>query len=108
MFKMETSGFDELQKKLKQLGNSAKQIDGENKVTLDELLTPAFMKEYTQCTSLDDLLTSGGYNITTPEEFQAVLGDEWDKHIQAKTRFASWQEMLNQAGSNWTIRQLGL
>ena len=108
MFEIETSGFDELQKKLKQLRKNAEGIDGENEVRVDELFDVAFMNKYTQCASFDELVTSGGYNVTTPEEFQAIPDDEWDKHIRAKTRFNSWQEMLNQAGADWTLKQLGL
>ena len=108
MFAIDTSGFDELEKKLSQLGKNAEQLDGETKVTLDELFIPDFMRQYTPCASLDELLTSEGYNITTPDEFRAVPEDEWDRHIQAKTQFGTWQEMLNQASADWALRQLGL
>ena len=37
-----------------------------------------------------------------------VSDEEFDKHIASCTDFSSWEEMLEEAGSEYALRQLGL
>ena len=62
MFEIETSGFDELEKNLKQLSDNAEALDGEHRVTFDELFNqpPAPI----QTAASDALFANGGLPST--------------------------------------------
>ena len=99
-FEFDDSGFKELERKLKVFEKG-------QRVPLPKLFNPAFMKKYTRYPSFDALLAAGEYDVQTAEDFKAIPDDEWDRHIRASTRFRSWQEMQNHAGTEWTAKQLG-
>jgi len=104
---IELSGFDELQKQLKDLSKKAEQLDGENQVPVSELFGAEFMRKYTHHASFEELIETGGFVVNSPEDFLAIPDADWDAHILAATEFANWQEMLNQAGTDWAAKQLG-
>jgi len=108
MFEIDTSGFDELKKRLDDLAKNAEDIDGAHKVPVSELFNDAFMRKHTQCQSFDELIEAGGFVVNSPEDFQAIPDADWDAHVNAKTNFPNWQEMINKAGIEWTSKKLGL
>lgn len=101
------SGFDDLQKELKQMQRAAKELDGTHKVPFSELFTSGFMRKYTPFDSLDTLLEVGGFQAETSEEFDAIPDEALDKHIAATTKFSSWEEMLDTASEEYVTRKLG-
>jgi hypothetical protein len=104
----ELEGLDELKNKLNDIARRADGMDGENEVPVTELCNPSFMKEHTSYSSFEDLLEDGGYEVTSPEDFEAVPDDEFDQHIQRNTSFDSWEGMMGAAVQAWAAKELGL
>ena len=102
------TGLDDLQKKLQQLAANAKALDGKHNVGLNELFPPSFVRRYTQFASIDELFAQSGFKVETQADFEAVPSDQWDIFIKGHTQFASWQQMKEKAGAEWTKGKLGL
>jgi len=105
--KIKLKGFDELEKKLKQMQKAANELQNTKHVSFDQLFTEAFMKKYTDFSSFEELLEIGGFEVNSQEDFEAIPDDVFDKHIAKHTRFGSWKEMLNSAVTEYAARKLG-
>lgn len=108
MFRFEMKGFKELQKKLNDLQRNIKSIEGEQKVSFDELFTQDFIKRCSHFESLEDLFKKSGFVINSQEDLQKIPDKEWDDFIASNTRFKDWKEMLDSAVNEWTRKKLGL
>lgn len=104
--KFEVKGLKEFQKKLNDMANETKKLNG-SRVSFDVLFNKAFMRKYTQFSTFDELLDAGGFVVNSQEDFEAIPDDEFDKHIKATTKFKSWQDMLNEASSQYVAKKLG-
>lgn len=105
---MEMEGFDELADEFEELANRAERLEGEQEVPLEELLTPQFMRRYTEFESVDAMLEASDWEVETQEDFEAIPEGPWDAFVVQHTDFRDWQSMLDQAGQEWATRQLGL
>lgn len=101
-------GFDELERKLNDLADRAKRLDGTHNVPISELLTPGFLAGCSRFASADQMFQASGFKIESADDFKAIPDAEWDMFIKNNTSFGSWQEMLQAAGAEWTRKQLGL
>lgn len=101
MLEIDFSGLEDLQRRAKELG-------GENKVSLGELFDQQFMRKNTQHSTIEAFLEATGYAIESQEDFEAIPDDEFNEFVRDNTRFSSWEEMLEAAGVEWVQRQLGL
>lgn len=63
-------------------------------ITMNELFTPEFMKLYTNYESIETLLASGGFEINSEEDYEAIPDDAIDAHVADSTDFRSWKDML--------------
>jgi len=101
------TGLDDLQKNLQNLADKAEALDGQHTVSFEELFIEDFMTSNTQFSSLDELLENGKYDVNSPEDFKAIFGDAFDAYISEVTEFASWEEMLEEATTQYAVGQLG-
>jgi hypothetical protein len=106
MFKI--SGLDELQNKLSNLADKARELDGQHNVPISELLTADFLAKHTQFLSANDLFEASGFKVESTDDFKAIPDDKWDEFIRSVSSFANWQAMLASAGEEWAVKQLGL
>lgn len=104
----EIKGFDKLQEQLSNLSRKAQELDGTHNVPLNDLLTPSFMSAYSSFSTNDNFFGSGGFDVSSPEAFQAIPDEELDTHVRKNTSFDSWKEMLQAASSNWVKQRMGL
>ena len=65
------------------------------------------MKKYTSFHSMTELLESGGFNVESQEDFEAIPDEQFDKHISATTKFNKWEDMLGEAASQYAAKKLG-
>lgn len=100
-------GLDELQKQLKNMQSAARELEGTHEVSFDEIFTTSFMKKYTNFVTIDELLISGGFNVETTEEFEAIPEDELNIHIANTTKFDCWSDMYEEAVSQYISKKLG-
>lgn len=108
MFKVESFGFDEVQKDLEKLQAGIREIDGKHSVPMSEILTDSFVSEHTEFSSLNELLDNSGFNTESAEDFEAIPDEPWDEYIKSVSDFDSWQDMLESAGAEWTARKLSI
>ena len=101
------TGLDKLQKELNDLQKKAEALDGEHQVPFSELFNVSFMRRHTNFESLEALIEAGGFKVETMDDFKAIPDQEWDEHIAKATSFPNWQEMMNEASTEWTKKQLG-
>lgn len=91
-FKM--SGFDELERKLKDLQQNADRIGREGlSLPLNQLLTPLFMRSHTPWSSVDALFEAGGFGE------KDIDSPALDAFIADHSRYGSWSVLLS-AGSD--------
>ena len=105
---IEATGFDDLSNYFSNLEENAKELDGTRSVPLDDLLDSKFLRKHSSFSSFDELLKAGNFKADTQEEFESIPDEEFDKHIASCTDFSFWEEMLEEAGSEYALRQLGL
>ena len=70
-----------------------------------DLLDPAFMKNYTDFSSLGEMLEASGFTIESEQDFHSLPRAEWHAFIQGRTRFRSWSELQARAAEEWAARQ---
>lgn len=105
-FKMD--GFDELEKKLSQLEQNAKELDGQNDASFADLFNPNFITTYTNFNNLNEMFEKSPFTVKSEEDFLAIPDDEWEKYVQETTSFGSWEEMQIKANEVYTLSKLGL
>ena len=103
---IEFDGFDELNKKLEDLQESAESIQG-TQVPLSELLTSGFLAKHTRFLSEDEMFEASGFKVETAEDFEKIPDEEWDRFIEQNTPFTTWSDMLSAAGAEWAQKKLG-
>ena len=100
------TGMDDFQRQIDAFQRKVEEIHGEHK--LSELLTPAFLRQYTQFTSIEDLIEKSGFNIESQADFDTISQTERDAFIASHTQFSSWDEMLHKALEEYLRQQIGL
>lgn len=98
-------GIERFQQKLQKLTDRAQELDGQ-RVRFEELFTPGFMERHTRHASFEEMISAGGFKVETAEDFLAIPGADWDKHVADTTEFADWSEMQARAGAEWAARAL--
>lgn len=106
--RLEMRGFDEIQKKLHDLEVRAKQMGGEHKVPVIEVLTVEFMRQHTKFGSFGEMIEASGQKVESAEDFAAIPDDVWDEFVRKNTKFESWNAMLSAAGAQWAQKKMGL
>lgn len=106
MGKNDIKGMKELQKTFSDLEKKINNLN--DNVAFDVLFSNSFMSKYTNFSSFDEFLEAGGFNVETQEDFEAIPDDDFDKHVSESTKFSSWEEMLQEAGTLHVKKQLGL
>lgn len=101
---IKVTGLDQLQKDIEKMKDNAERLSKKTQVSFDELFTPEFMRKYTNFSSIDELLDDCGYGDLSKDEFEAR--PDIDIKISERTKFKSWQEMLDTAVRDYTSSQL--
>lgn len=57
---------------------------------------------------MDELLNAGGFNVESQEDFENIPSGEFDKHIAATTKFKNWENMLDEATSQYIEKKIRL
>lgn len=90
---------------LKHLAESLEKADkSENSmsmVSFKDLFTPAFMSTYTNFANFSELLVVGKFNVTSLDEFMALLDKNFDEFVKKTTKFQNWEEMQSTAVADY-------
>ena len=101
------TGLDDLQKNLQNLADKAEGLSGEHQVSFEDLFVEDFMKSNTKFASFNGLLDESPFTVDTPEDFEAIPDAEFDTYVAEVTEFESWEDMLEEASTQYAARQLG-
>lgn len=102
------TGFDELENQFKQMEQGIKELDGTHQVPFSELFPSSFMKEYSSFASIDELLDAGGFQVETQTDFETIDQTQLDAHINSTTKFDNWENMIDEATSQYVAKKMGL
>lgn len=108
MSSFKVTGFDKLEKQLKQMEKGAEELSKTKQVSFGELFTTSFMRKYTSFSTIDELFATGGFKVDSQEDFEAIPDDKLDKYIASSTKFKNWEDMLSEATSQYVAKKLGL
>jgi len=104
--KLEFSGFDELEKNLRDLEQKATDVCGE--VPFEELFTPEFLSACSEYDDIDAFFDDSGFDCSSTEAFEQIPESELDMYVSAKTSYSSWDDMLQAAGEEYIAKSLDL
>lgn len=100
-------GFDNFEGEANRLQEAAKDLEGS--IPFSDLFPSGFMHRYTQYDSIDELLSSGGFEVNSEDDYEAIPDEDIDAHVAKTTKFDSWQAMLTNAiEDSYIIERLGL
>ena len=97
-----------LERKLKDLAERARQLDGSHEVPITELLTPTFLAACSRFSSFQEMLQASGFSVNSAEDFRAIPDEEWDAFVASNTSYPDWKSLRVAAGREWTKGKLGL
>jgi hypothetical protein len=93
MINIKITGFGDAARKLRDLAQRTRELEGTHEVPMREIFRSEFMSKYTDFSSFDEMLDSSGFKVETPEDFAAIPDEQWDAFVATRTRFGNWKEM---------------
>ncbi|AGE39613.1 hypothetical protein [Lactiplantibacillus plantarum] len=88
-------GLDKLMSDFDRMSNNAKELDGDHKVSFENLFTNDFLNKYTSFKTTDDLLSAiPADNVKSFDDFDKPVVDEI---INKNSQFSSFTEMRDEA-----------
>jgi hypothetical protein len=88
---MEIKGFKEFQSELKRMKNAVKELNGEHKVSLQELLTDEFLRKHTSFNSFTEFEQQEIFSKYP--SFEEIPDNELNAFIATNTSFCNWAEV---------------
>ncbi|MDS0295216.1 hypothetical protein [Halogeometricum luteum] len=77
-------------------------------VPIDEVFDEAFMAEYTEFDSFEEMVAASPSDASSAAELEQVPTGEWDEFIAETTAFADDEEMVLAARDHWVAKKLDL
>jgi hypothetical protein len=105
---LEIKGLTELNRKVGDIAERARKLDGTRSVPVTELLTPNFVSQHTRFNTAEELFAASGFEAETADDFKSIPDADRDAHIRSASDFPDWETMLGTAVKEWTKHQLGL
>lgn len=93
-------------KGLRKLTENAKKLQGQSQVSLGTLFNEGFIQSNTDFESIDDLFEKAGFNVETPEDFEAIPQERIDQFIREHTKYESFNDLQTKAAAEYFKKQL--
>lgn len=94
MIKIDTSGLDELQRKLETLS-------GTHEISSNDLMTNEFISSETKFSSWEEMMEKGGVKCS-----EDIQGEVFADFIRSNTKFESFEDMAGEAASLYFAKKL--
>ncbi|QHT45577.1 hypothetical protein M662_03290 [Bacillus sp. SB49] len=104
-FKMD--GFDDFEKIIQQMEKGANELENTKSVSFDELFHDGFMKKYTSYSTISEFFNQSPFGIEEDKDFDNIDENELDKYVSENSSFCSWNQMLEEAGAEYSWKKLG-
>ena len=102
------SGFDDFKKHIEKLQENVKELEGQHNIPFDEFFPASFMLNYTDSSSIEELLQKGNFVIESQEDFEKISEDTMNSFIAMHTSFLTWNQMFTKASEEWLVRRLDI
>lgn len=99
--KFEVDGLKEMSSSFDKARKTIADYSTEEVVSFDVMFDIGFMTQHTPFSSFEDFMTASGFKIESQEDFEGILGVEFDEFISSRTEFSSWDAMLSKAGEEY-------
>jgi hypothetical protein len=108
MINIKVKGFGEAARKLRDLAQRTRELEGTHKLPTEDVFPAGFMSKYTDFPSFPEMLRASDFKAATPRDFEAIPADQRDSFVAAHTRFKNWKEMRETATREYVRAKLGL
>lgn len=98
--------IDGLENYLDNLQKSIESLNGPVSVTV--LFPEEFMKANTNFENFSEFLDAGGFKFESQEDFNNIPEDVLNQHVAKTTKFSTWDEMKQCAGTEYIKKNLNL
>ncbi len=88
--------------------NISNELNDTYKISFYILFSDRFIRKYTAFDSHEEMLKKTGVKIEFEEDIEKYTDDELDLYIKNNSSFNSWDEMIQEAVSNYFAEQLGI
>lgn len=102
--KVEITGIDKVKRQLQDFQKQAEEAAKPEDVSLSDLMPPAFMEQYTEYSTIDQMAEAYG-GIESAED---INSDEWSAFVAEHSQFSGWTEMMQTAGQLRIKKEMGL
>lgn len=93
---MEISGIDEFVKSLNKISGNAEKLD-EASIPLEDLLTPSFLTEHSEVSSLNSFFEQSPFTEEEISDFENIDENKLDEYVRKISTFATWGEFIGEA-----------
>ncbi|ELZ31303.1 hypothetical protein C474_08357 [Halogeometricum pallidum JCM 14848] len=79
-----------------------------SEIPIEDVFDEAFMAEYTEFDSFEEMVAASPSKASSPAELDQVPTGAWDEFIAETTAFADDEEMVLAARDHWVAKKLDL
>ncbi|SDN30679.1 hypothetical protein SAMN04487949_0006 [Halogranum gelatinilyticum] len=83
-------------------------LAGRDEISITELFSEAFMAEYTDFDTFDEMVAASPSDASSAADLSLVPDGTWDEFVAETTVFADEEEMVLAVRDHWVAEQLGL
>lgn len=98
--------FSPLLKRLNDIEQNAKELNGEHTLSGAELFTPSFMRKHSNTSTIGDFLSPLGISGNSESELDNIPDEELDSLVRKQSDFSSWDDMKSSAVHDYLEKQL--
>ncbi|PKE27119.1 MULTISPECIES: hypothetical protein [Macrococcoides] len=102
--KINIDGLSELKASFKKMEQNAKELEGENNVSFDELFNHSFMKEHTNHQSFQSFVDE--FEPSPDVKFEDFDDSKFDDFVKNHSSFNTWEEMYTSAVGEYSFTRL--
>ncbi len=97
-----SNGLHQLSNQFRRMADNARALEGTQSVPMEELMPAPFVQRHSKFASFQEMTDAGG--VKDQNDFE---GEVWNDFVAENTTFASWEDMVQQAGGEWVSRKIG-
>ncbi|MCR0569395.1 hypothetical protein MKC54_11125 [[Clostridium] innocuum] len=107
---MISAEFDELDHLEQRFSDIESKLDEyeEHGIPCEDLFSTSFMNQCSSFSSLEEFFASGGFEVKCTSDIESIPENELDRHVASCTTFNSWEEMFDEARSQFMVNVLGI
>lgn len=102
--KADFKGLENFSKSIDNMQKDLKSLNG--KLPISDILNDRFMRTHTSFNSIDEFFLSSGFSVESQEDLVHVDESKLDLFVAQNSKFQTWSDMLEKAGSEYAANKL--